>query len=336
MVLDNVIIINKEPEYESCTKLDASVTYFVVCKKDEHKIGNKDAYLQEIAGEKIVDWVARACEKPKILEINDYQSEIDAVISNLTDSEYTLILKGNIPLITKQHLKDVLNFVMRKHMNACKLKGCGYVFNTEYLKEVGEILSADCYNLSSNDFFEVVDFDSLCEAKTEISKRIYGYHSRNGVNFDNFYPENISANVQIGYGTTVKQSAKILNGAKILSDVFIGENSLICCSLIKDDCKILKNVLIDDSIIGANCQIGDGAIIKNCKIGDCVRIENGVMLENCEILSGSIIGSFSNLVGSKIRENVKIGNMSKIIGCEILDNVEIFDGQILINNGEKR
>lgn len=336
MIVDNVIIINKEPEFENCTKLDASVAYFVVCKKGEHKIGKKDVYLHEIAGEKIVDWVARACEKPKILEINDYQNELNAVLPNLTESEYTVILKGNIPLITKQHLKNVLNYVMRKHMNACKLKNCGYVFNTEYLKDVGKILSADCYNLSSNDFFEVTDFDSLCEAKCEIAKRIYDYHSKNGVTFESFYPESISANVQIGYGTMVKQGAKILSGTKILNDVYIGENSLIYNSMLNDDCAISKNVLIDCSIIGGNCKISDSAFIKNCKIGDGVTIGSGVSLENCEVFKGCVIGAFSKLYGSKIRENVKIGHMSKIDACEILENVEILDGKTLINNGEKR
>ena len=179
-ILDNEILVCNEPEFEHFDSFEASVDYFVVCKKSENLIGTIEAYKHLIAGEKIVSWVARACENAKILEINDYQNEISAVLPNLSDAKYTVVLKGNIPLLNKQHLKNLIGFVARKNMNACKLKG-GYVFNTEYLNEVGDVLSADCYNLATNDFFEVKTFDDLEFARREIAGRIANYHSKNGV-----------------------------------------------------------------------------------------------------------------------------------------------------------
>ncbi len=334
MVIDNEILITSEPEFETCEKLDASVAYFVVCKKGEHLIGGIDAYNQIVAGEKIISWVARACENAKILEINDYQNEIDAVLPCLGDFEYTVILKGNIPLVMKQHLKDMLSFVMRRHMNACKLKG-GYIFKTEYLKEVGKVLSADCYNHHSNDFFAVVDYDSLTFAREEISRRIYSYHSKNGVNFAGFDSCGIDANVQIGYGSQFGVGARVLRGSRLLNEILVGENSVVESSLIKDDSVLGCGVIVKNCVIGVSCKIGDGVVLKNCKIGDGTIIEDGSRVFDSQIDRGAKIGKLCDIANSNISANASVGTMSKLYNAFIEENYEVFDGKVIIKRAEE-
>jgi len=334
MVIDNEILISSEPGFETCNKLDASVAYFVVCKKNEHLIGGIDAYNQIVAGEKIISWVARACDNAKILEINDYQNEIDAVLPCIDGSEYTVILKGNIPLVMKQHLKDMLNFVMHRHMNACKLKG-GYIFKTEYLKEVGKVLSADCYNHQANDFFAVVDYDSLTFAREEISRRIYSYHSKNGVDFAGFDSCGIDANVQIGYGSSFGLGAKILHGSKILNDVSVGEYSVIESSLVKDNTIIGCGAIIKKCVIGLSCKIGDGVVLKNCKIGDGTIIEDGSRIFDCQIDRGVKINKLCDIASSNISANASIGAMSRLYNAFIEQSYEVFDGKVIIKRAEE-
>ena len=333
IVVDNEIILGSEICMSSNARLDASVAYFVVCKKGQHLIGGIDAYNQLIAGEKIISWVARACEKTKVLEINDYQSEIDAVIPCLGQSEYVVILKGNVPLVTKHSINSVLNFAMQRNMNACKLK-CGYIFRTEYLKEVGRVMSADCYNLSSNDFLEVVDFESLSFARSEISKRIYAYHSKNGVDFSSFDIGAIDANVQIGYNTKLESDARVLESSKILNGCKIGQSSSIRGAFLKDNVFVGQNSVIINSVLGNGCKIGDGVIIKNSKIGDGVVVDDGTRLLSSEIFAGAKINALCDIKDTKINQGAEVGTMSKLYKTEIDEKFVVFNGKVLIKKSE--
>lgn len=334
MVIENEIMICSQPEFEPCKKLDASVDYFVVCKKNQSVIGALDAYETKIAGEKIVDWVARACENAKILEINEYANELQAVLPYLGNAEYTVILKGNIPLLTKQHLRDILHYIMLKNMNACKLKG-GYVFKTEYLKDVGEVLSADTYNMKTYDFFEVVGFESFEFARKEIMKRIFGYHFKNGIFIECLNSCQIDANVQIEYGCKISNNTCILSESKLCQYSNVGKNSIISESMIKSDCVIGDNVIIKNSIVGANVKIGDGVVIENSKIFDGCEILTATRVLNSQIGVGVKVKELCDIAESKVGNNAVVGSMSRLLRANIEENYEVFDGKVLIQRVEE-
>lgn len=334
IVLDNEIMICAEPEFETCRKLESTVSYFILCKKGQNIIGATDAYETLIAGEKIVSWVARACDNAKILEVFDNGDDINAVMPYLTNSEYTVILSGNIPLLTKQSLKNVLQYAMRKNMNACRLKG-GYIFKTEYLADVGEVLSVDTYNLQTNDFFKVENFESLEYAKKEISKRIFAYHTKNGVNFEDCNITKVDANVQMGFGANVFSNSQILSGSKLGEDAVIGRNSIIFQSQIGADCKISDGVVIKNCIISANVKIGDGAYIENCKIGAGCEILAGARLKDSQFGIGTKIAEFVDISNSKMGEGATVGAFARLLGANIESNYEVYDGKVIISRQEE-
>lgn len=334
MVVNNEILVCNEPEYENCHSIEAKVSYFVICKKNQSKIGSIYAFETKIAGEKIVSWVARACEDAKVLEIYENLNEIEAVLPYLDDSEYTVVLNGNIPLISKQHLKNILQYIMRKQINVCRLKA-GFIFRTDYLRDTCEILAVDTYNLKSNDFFEVTNVETYEIAKKEINKRIINYHSKNGVFFAGLEPQ-IDANVQIENGTEICEKSMILDGTKILCDSQIGRNCLISKSLIKSDTKIGDNVIIKNSIIGANVNVEDGAVIENCNVGDGVEILAGTKIFDSEIGSGVKINKLCDIVGSKFGNNSSVGTLSKLYRATIDEDYQVFDGKVIIHRAEDK
>lgn len=335
IVLDNEIMICQEPEFETCRKLESTVSYFILCKKGQNIIGSIDAYEIFIAGEKVVSWVARACENAKILEVFDNSNDLKAVIPYLTNSEYTVILNGNIPLLSKQSLKNILQYVMRRNMNACKLKG-GYIFKTEYLADVGEVLSVDTYNLRTNDFFKVENFETLEYAKKEIAKRVFAYHSKNGVNFEDLSNTKIDANTQIGFGANVLANSQVLCDSKVGESALIGRNSIIMQSQIGSDCKISDGVVIKNSIISANVKIGDGAYVENCKIGVGCEILEGARLKDSQIDMGTKIAEFVDITKSKLREGVSVGAFARLFCANVEPNYEIFDGKVIISKQEEK
>ena len=332
-ILDNEIIISEEPEFMPCKNLEANIQYFVVCKKNQHHIGSIDAYDAFIAGEKIYNWVARACEDAQVLKINDYQNEFEAVKSSITECDYVVILNGNIPLINKQHLKDVVGYVIRKNMNACKLKS-GFIFKTEYFMEVGEILSADVYNLKTNDFFEVVNFETLEIAKREINKRIFAFHSKNGANIS---PDSvvIDANVQIGYESSILEKSQILKETKICDNVLIGKNTIIEDSNIKDNCVVGNNVVVKNCVIGANVKIGDNVFLSGCEIQNGCEIHDCTKIIDSNIAMGVIIEKMCDLIGCEIEENATVGNMARLFKATIQNGYDVFDGKVIVHREDK-
>jgi glucose-1-phosphate thymidylyltransferase len=87
------------------------------------------------------------------------------------------------------------------------------------------------------------------------------------------------------------QSGNITN-SKIVTPVFIGENTFI-----------------NDSVIGPNVSIGDDAIIDRCILSECV-IGDGTHLRKI-ISSESIVGDYS-ILEDLIKRNITIGDSTYI------------------------
>jgi len=334
-MVENEILISTEPEFESCNNPNLPASFFVVCKRGENLIGGLEAYKHLIAGERICDWVARACDNAQIIEINDYQNEIDAVKPFLTTSDYTVILNSNIPLLNKQHLRDIVQFVMLKNMNACKLKG-GYIFKTEYLQEFEEIASAYSYNLPTNDFFAVTNLEYLNFARKEIEKRMFNYFSKNGVTFKNIDSCVVDANVQIASDCDISFGCQILKSSKILRFGNIGSRCIISNSQIAENAQLFDNVVIKDSTIGKNIKIGNNVYIENSTIGDNCIIESGARIVNSIIETGTKISKLCDIMNSHINKNAQVGAMARLFNAEIEEDYDVFDGKVIIHRVEEK
>ena len=87
-VIENEIIVDSEPEFAKCKNIEAKIQYFVVCKKNQNMVGSVDAFDLTIAGEKLCDWVARACSGAEILKIYDYQNVVVEEINGKEKSKF--------------------------------------------------------------------------------------------------------------------------------------------------------------------------------------------------------------------------------------------------------
>jgi len=122
----------------------------------------------------------------------------------------------------------------------------------------------------------------------------------------------------------IHKTAVILDGAKIIGDVNIGENSSVFYNAVlrADKMKIIMgkfsnvqdNCIIhaehNDVLIGAYVSIGHGAIIHGCKISDrCIIGMGAIIMEGAEIKENCIIGA-----GAIVTENKVIPENSLVYG----------------------
>lgn len=355
--IENVVILNEQPEFRVDSEEEVSANFFIVCEADENGLA-KSVYEYNICGVSLLNWVARACEKqPMVLRCSEDEI-IKTIKPYLNGADYSVVLYANTPLVNKQHLKDLLAFVSARHMNALKLKK-GFVFRNEYIRNVDEIYSIDTYDFSSNDFFEVKNLDDMEVAREFLFRKLIKFHGLNGVYFDNPNMVTIDAGAELGYGSKISSNVVVsgnsvigndtellenvlVKNSKIGSDVKIGEGAAIINSVIKDGTVIGAGSVIKGSVIGNNCNISEkvdilsSGIKSNCNVLECTKLDNARVMEDVSI------GRFCLILGDEtpavLSNGVEVGNNTQIVACKLDENVKISSNKNVTRNvhaGEK-
>lgn len=258
-----MVLLETEVKMEKITKKDDDVLVIILLYKNPNFKSFFKTYDLEIYGKKMWKYVELACSDYEV-KTTICTPEIDllqTIKPMLTDKQYTVVLFSDTPLIKKSTLNEIVTYAKSKQINFMNLSR-GYVFNTEYLKEVDKIQSSLIERFDEEDFLQVFDAKNF-EFATQIMKtRILDFHQKNGILIYDIGSTNIDADVIIETGTIIYPNNTILGKS------FIGKNS------------VLKNGnVISSSIIGANSVVVMSYI------------------ENQKIDAHSVIGPFANLRG---------------------------------------
>ncbi|ABL02735.1 UDP-N-acetylglucosamine pyrophosphorylase [Candidatus Ruthia magnifica str. Cm (Calyptogena magnifica)] len=91
------------------------------------------------------------------------------------------------------------------------------------------------------------------------------------------------------------------------------------------DCEIDINALIEGEVVlGDNTIIAPNCIIKNSKIGNCISILSNCVIEDCVIEDGATIGPFARIrPNTHIKTYAKIGNFVEVKKSIIGENTNV-------------
>ncbi len=296
---------------------DVSVCCFVLLTNSEEMKAEAGSYNVDLLGNPMYQYVVRACPTvPACLEFDEKEGTVIGTIKPyLKDTEYSLVLFSDTPLMTKANILNILDFVKTKDLNVCKLTR-GWVFKNDYIKRVQEIYAPSTYYFEEEDFLMASNYKQLHLISEILKNRIITYHMRNGVYFkdpDNLY---IEANVAIGKGTVVEPFVSLTKNTSIGQNVFIGAFSALKNAQVLDGAKI-EGAYIDGGVVMQR------AVIKaNTKILSQTAIKEGSQVFEDSVLSNAIIGEYSMVGRNTIinylqsGEKVTIGDNCKIIGDE--------------------
>lgn len=124
--------------------------------------------------------------------------------------------------------------------------------------------------------------------------------------------------------STVHKSVKIFDGAQIIKNVEIDENSSIWYNaVIRGDMSLIK--------IGKCSNIQDNCVIHSSYafpviLGDYVSVGHGAVLHGCEIGDNSLIGINSTVLnGAKIGKNSIVG-----AGAVVTEGKEFEEGSLIL------
>ena len=330
--LDNYIVVDEEPEFMAEINDKISATFFILCENSGQSNLSKNIYEYDICGMSSLNWVVRACDaQPMVLRVPKGENIINLIRPYANRAEYSVVLYANTPLVNKQHLKDLLGFVDRKHMNVCKLKK-GYIFRNDYIMHNNEFFSVDTYEFSTDDFFEVNTLEDLSVAQEQLSKKVLSYHMLQGVYFERPEVGSVDATSEIGYDSYIASNVSIVKNSTIGEKCLIKEDAIIKGSKVGDNVEIGEGAFIISSVIKDGAKIDSRAFIKNSVIGENVVISENVSVINSGIKNNSTVEECSKINKARVAENVKIGKFCKLIGE--LNPAIVLSGSILDANVE--
>lgn len=330
-IKSGTVIIDRQPEFKAEVKNNVSATYFILLENEKYFNG-KEICDYKICGVSVANWVARACEsKPVFLRVNAGDDIISLIRPYAKGTDYSVVLYANTPLLSKNHLRDLLEYVSIKRLNVVKLAK-GFVLSNEHISRADEIFSVDTYDFSTNDFFEVSDLDDLELAQKEIFARLIKFHHKNGVVFENANSSYVDATCKLGANSWIGAGVSITENSVIDEECSVGQNSMIKNSILGKNVKVGSGVCIFGSVIKDNTVIEDGAVIKSsvvgkdCYVGDCTKILSS------GIKDGVNIGEGGEINCARIASGVKVGMNCKVLGD--INPAVILAGAVIKNNAD--
>lgn len=229
----------------------------IILKQHHPECGCRDkSYDIKIWGKTIKDWVELAFDTCPIMEL-DYREGVDVlniVKPYLSDKKYTAVFFADTPLFRRETFLNVLDYVQTKRLNVCKLER-GYVFVTDYLRNVDKIYSTVYPNMvDSQEFWIAKDLLSIEKISKVLRDRIVDFHSEQGVQFVDKSSVNIDADVVIGDNVTIHANNTIQGNSIISDDVVLYTGNIIVDSKIGDGC-VLRYSVIEGSDVPDDSEV---------------------------------------------------------------------------------
>ncbi len=249
---------------------------------------NSDTNLLERS---MLDWVRLSVQgfQVKVVNYNNL-TELEQIKSNLTNSEFTIVLHSFTPLLTQNNILNTLDYLVLKQEKLIKLP-FGYMFETEYVKSLNQIKEPVCFSYDSSEFLKIESAQEIGYATEVLQTRILKHFIENGVNIVNPNAVTINAFVKIESGVTIYPfntlcgdtmvySGTVLKEGNTLTNADIGKNTIIANSIVTNsticaDCVVFPfNTIINGTYVGNNCTIKSYNQIANAKIEDDTTIES--------------------------------------------------------------
>ena len=259
LTLEKETIINTNILTQNQNKswIEQDVLVIILLNKNFDFKTSRTPYDLDMCGKKMWEWTALSvgdCEI-KTTVCTEESNILTLVKPYLNNKKWTAVLYSDTPLMSGKTFMEIMDYVRAKQVNVLNLDR-GYVFNTEYIKSVENLLSFNVTHFGNKlDFFVVDNPQKLYEATTVLKNRILDYHINNGIIIQDKNSTFIDADVIIENGTIIKQNNSLYGLTYIGKNCVIEPNNVIKDSVISNNC-VIKYSYIEQSRISENIIVG--------------------------------------------------------------------------------
>lgn len=233
----------EKPEIET-KQTEKKLSVIILLTKNSAFVGNEKPWELKLLGKSMKEWVTMSCNNYRIryVEYDGKQDVVEVAKQNLDDTEYTMVLYSDTPLIRKKTVEEILDYCFVKNMSVCKLTR-GYVFNNEFLKNADKIYTAEPQYFDEEDFMTVYNLKQLMLIEDILKNRVMSFHLKNGVRIID------GGSVSIDADVTIKSGTVIYPNNRIFGKTYIGNNVILYPNNIIENCYIDDNSSIEFSVV---------------------------------------------------------------------------------------
>ena len=277
---------------------------------------------------------------------------VQQVSEHLKDDQTALILYGDVPLITKETLSDLLESVATTQLAVLTAivedpTGYGRIVrdSSNYITRIVEQKDANPEDQKINEINTGIIAANACSLKAWLEK----LDSNNAQN--EFYLTDVIAMAsndgQVVESAQAQEFEETLgvNNRMQLANLERYHQAKIADKLMRDGVTLLDpqridirgnveigndtiidiNVVIEgETKIGSGVKIGAGAHITNAAIGDGVEVLPYSVIENAQIGESSRVGPFARLrPGTELSASVHIGNFVEVKNAQIAEGSKV-------------
>ncbi len=249
------LTLEPEVQIEKNTQTNNKISALILLTENKFFAPKENPWQLKLLGRTMQEWVTMACEGIDYTCVRyDGKSDIlEVVRENLTDSEYTLVLFSDTPLIRKKTIEEVLEYCFIKNMSVCKLTR-GYVFKNDFVKNAVELYTAEPQYFEEEDFMTAYNFKQLMIIEEVMKNRVLSFHMKNGVRIIDAGAVSIDADV------TIEGGVEIYPNNRIYGKTFIGRNTIL-----------MPNNTIENSYLGEGCKV-EYSCLKNVELPSFTKV----------------------------------------------------------------
>ncbi|KAI4453261.1 ribose-phosphate diphosphokinase family member [Holotrichia oblita] len=243
--------------------LDEDAVSFIPFLNHNCNFGKIKTFDIPMLGKTIKQWVSLAFGETPVTYIeNDRAKEIPELVREfLDDSEYTVILYSDTPLIQRKTVLEALEFTQKRGLNVCRMTR-GYIFKTDFLRLQETLPENKRYYFSEeDDFICAADFKQLSLISEIMRRRILHHYMNNGVYVMDESTTYIDGDVVIESGVTIYPNNIIKGKTVIKSGVTLMQGNSIENCVIDSDA-VITNSNLSTSYIGEGTSVGPFAYIR--------------------------------------------------------------------------
>ena len=294
----------------------------------------------EILGKPMIDWVCFSlgeafCDSVVYSDSVPLPILVRPYVKR--DTDYTVVLYSDTPLITRKTVLDAVSVLKQKELNVLKMTR-GYVFKTQFLLAADKIYSETPYYFDEEDFMTAFNFKQVALVSDVLKNRIISYHMNQGVQFEDPASTFVGCDVIIARGVKIGPNNVIKGRTIIKEHARIGCRNTIENSVIDEGAFVESSYCISSivgkrtsvgpyaylrpgAVVGDDCRIGDFVEIKNSAIGDGTKIAHltyvgdAAVGKNCNLGCGVVVANYDGKAKHKtiIGDGVFVGSNSNLV-----------------------
>lgn len=276
-------------------------------------------------------WAASGvCEDIRIVS----EAELDASLRDMPTDTFGLLLRADMPLVTKEDCRLLLHAAQESEKNVCgKNTGTPYPCCIRGGYKTDDALPLAELNCEAA--FRVQTPTDLAQALEILHRQKNDALMNSGVILLDPARTYIDMDVEIGSGTVVHPNNTLTGGTSIGAGCVLLPNNRIHAARIGDKTTVESSVLTECFVgskttvgpfaylrpgaqIGSNCRVGDFVEIKNSVIGDKTKVSHLTYVGDSDLGQGINLGCgvvFVNYDG-KHKHRSTVGD-NAFIGCNV-------------------